>query len=707
MSDHPPEAEEEDLGDGFTIGDVWSILKMQRWVIFWFVLAALAIAVVVSASSTKQYTSTATVHISTIAAQEMEMGKSIDNPNLLWNRDTYVNTQIALLRTSLFRARILQRYEELGLNDGIGANAKGFSLIGGMTVKPKQGTELLDISYTTPDPDVSARFANLTAGVLRDDALERITESALGGRSWIASRLEEMESRITSSSREILAYQQANDMVEVEIGRSALGAQVSSLKGALGQVNTQRVQQETLVREQEALYRRGEFEVLAKQMGTPLTMALISEYARAVASHARIGAVFLEGMPEYQESQREIDRIEAEFRAEVQRQLDSERATLALLRAREADLLAAIDGGMEETLGVMSLREGYEMKRLELDSAKKNYERMMERMTELELQSKTQLNNVRIVEDAKPSGSHSSPNVGMNLLIGLVGGLALGIAAAFAREFMDDSVSSPMDVQTYLRVPLLTMVPKIKESVDESQRTLYTHTHPKSNLAEAIRAMRTLIDLNPVGQTPRRLLVTSSLSSEGKTSTAMRLAIAYANLGRKVVLIDADLRRPRVHKVFGHDRSQGIVTVVSGECSLDEAIRPTGVPNLSYVAAGPSTDRPNEVIGGTQLPGLLNELDQRFDLVVIDSPPSVILSDARLLSRFVDGVIVLVKQQTTSRKLAREAVRGLQQVGARVLGVVLNEVDFRKGGYEYGYYYGYGYRYDGSYHDDEAETAAK
>ncbi|MCB9675608.1 MAG: polysaccharide biosynthesis tyrosine autokinase [Alphaproteobacteria bacterium] len=680
---------------------------MQWKVVVGLTVIGVALAAVFTMLAPRYYDAKAVVHVSTIAVQEMEMGKTVTNTNLVWNRDLYVKTKIALIKSRSVRTKILKRYEELGLDDGITVEGKGVGLVGrSMDVKPRTGTELLDIVYTTEDPELSARLANITAQVLRDETLESTTDSALQAKTWLTDQINDLEVRIADYTRALLEYQRDNDMADVEDQTTTLGARMSSLKGAYGDANTDRVQYETMVRNHEEMLRKQRYTDLAKSMNTPMITTLTNRYAEALAEHARISAVFLEKMPERKKADQELALIEEELRAEVDRTLSAERAQLRLLREREQDLQSAISGGKVEQLDRLRRLEDYEKLRLDLESAKETFRRMKERMGELELQSKTQLNNIRIVEEARPPSAPSSPNVWMNLLLGLLGGLVLGTGAAVAREWFDDTITSPLDVSTYLRVPLLGTVPRLKtEIADEYERSLYTHLNPRSNAAEAIRNLRTVIELNPSGESPHRLLVTSAVAAEGKTSTALRLAIAYANLNRRVLLIDSDLRRPRIHKVFGGEHEPGFSWLITGEADYDEVIRPTPIPNLSYVAAGRRADRPAEILSSLELPGILDELDRRFDLVIIDSPPSGIVADARILSRHADAVLMMVKEHATSRVLVREAIRGLEQVGAAVMGVVLNEVDFTR--QKYGYYYGYGYKYEGYFSEDDKDAAAK
>ncbi len=698
---------EEEPASGFQLRDVWAIIQMQRGIVLLGLLVCVITSMVYAVTATRHYEARSVVHISTIANLEMEMGKSVENANLVWNRDLYIRTMISLVQSRSFRHRIIERYLELYPDDELlGSESKGVSLLARATdIKPRKGTELLDILVTTTNPELSARLANLTAQVLREDRLEQFTQAAEGAKGWLEGQLEVYEKRIAEASAELLQYQRDNNMIDVEDDQTTLDAQVSSLNAAYAKANAERVEQETLVRSYERLIERGKYDELAKSMQSPVIGMLLSQYVNARQNAVELAQVYGPKWPARRYAEQEMERIEQQLREEVLRALSTEKALLEVLTAKEENLEAAIGGSKRDKLEVLSHYEGYEKKLLDLDTARSLYGRMKERRGELELQSKTQLNNVRIIETARPPAAAASPNVMMTLVGGLVGGLILGVGGAFAREWLDDTITSPLDVSTYLRVPLLGMIPKIPEDIDDEQnRTLFTHLNPRSNVAEAARALRTVVELNPTGRCPRRLLVTSALSSEGKTSTAMRLGIAFANAHKRVAIIDCDFRRPRIHKVFKDERTPGFSDALMGTAQVQEILRPTGVPNLTYIAAGSSSDEANEAIAGASLPGVLDQIEAIFDLIIIDSPPSLLISDARLLSRHVDGVIVMARERATSRSLVREGITGIQQVGGHIYGVVINEIDVQRSGG--GYHYGYGYQYKYQYYDDD-RTAAK
>jgi capsular exopolysaccharide synthesis family protein len=501
-------------------------------------------------------------------------------------------------------------------------------------------------------------------------------------------------------------YQKLNDMADAEEEVTGLQAMMRSLSDAWAAANTEYIEYESMVRRHEKLLAAGSYEELAKDINSPLIVSLTQQYAQAVTEQAGQAAVYGEKMPQRRVVDDKLATIDSELRAEVENAISAEKARLKLIGDRVADLREEIEKGKSELLTFQARQVDYDKRSLELERAKELYGRMGERMDELDLQAKTQLNNVRIVEDARPASRPSSPKLLLNLAVGLVLGSVGGLAIGLLREYVDDTISSPLEVSTFLRVPFIGMIPKIDAIDDERELALMSHLNPRSSVAEAARGIRTVLELNPSGRAPQRMLITSAVSSEGKTATTVRIGVAFAHLGRRVLLVDGDLRRPRIHKIFGVSREPGLTGVLVDGVDKAEAVLHTEVAGLDILPSGRGGERPNELLASAPMPRLLEELDELYDVIIVDSPPSVLLSDARILSRYVDGVVVLVREHTTSRVLIREAIQGLEQVGGKVLGVVVNAVDFGKHRTSYKYYYGYGYRYD-RYDDADKDAAAK
>jgi succinoglycan biosynthesis transport protein ExoP len=707
----------ESSSAGFQIRDVVAILQMQWRVVAGCTIAALLLALVHGLLATRMYRSTAVLHLSTTAGQELKSDRVVDVDQYnRWNRQMFVQTQLEVMRSRSMMEAVLERYAELGYTD-LPTDLAGVRALQTMLeVTPRQGTELLDLSITSENSEKSAILANLVAEVYREQNLEGLRDSAREAKEWLGEQITEYRTRIDESTQRMVEYQGANDLADVEEPTSSLSARMDSLNQALAELNTERVLLETTVWQHEKMLAEGKYEELAKALNTTLVSALTSHYADAVTNFAQISARYGPQVNEYKQSRAELDSIESELKAEVERSIAAERKQLTLVRSKEHNLKQEITGGKGQMLDSQGKEEQYGKLKVDLERAKEFYVRLNQRNDELDLQSRTQLNNVRIIDPARANSRPVEPNVPLNVAAAIMAGFIGGIGLGLVREYVDDTISSPLEVQTFLRVPFLGMIPKMTEETKGStDLALYTHSNPRSNIAEALRAVRTVIELDPRGEPPRRLMVTSGASAEGKTTTIVWLGIAFANLGKKVLMIDGDLRRPRIHKIFGVDKDLGLASVLRGT-PIQEAVRSTPVENLFFLPSGKGGERPNELLASAAMPALLDQLDELYDFVLIDSPPTVLLSDARILSRYVDGVVVLVREHTTSRMLVREAVTGLEQIGARVLGVIVNAVDLSqrrtsyKYHYGYGYGYGYGYRYDRYYDsppEEEEERAAK
>lgn len=676
------------------------MLQMQRNVILAFAAVVVFVALIFNLRSPKMYRSTAVIQISSSTGQELRVDEVVQKD---WSEQyTFLTTQLDLMESRELRDEVIRRYETLGYGDLTLAEGAGDRLAGMLKAVPRKDSEIVDVSIVDTDPVRAARLVNLVTEVYRGQNLEGRRDAARDARVWLEQQLAEYAVRISEGSSALIKYQTEHDLADAEEVVTRLSALMESLNLSYGEVNTERVLLQTTVGVHERLLAQGAYESLAKDMNSPLMITLTAELSASTTENARISARYLESMPERKYSEAKLKSIESELRSEIERTLATEHAKLDILQSKEASLKAEIDDAKAQLIARQALSEEYERLKLELDRSKEFYSTLSQRNGELELAARTQLNNVRVIDEARPEMSPVSPNIPRNMLVALVAGLVLGCGVGFLREYIDDTISSPLDVATYLRVPLVGMVPRYTDVTDDRSRALYTMQHPSSAAAESVRTMRTVLELNPNGKPLRRLLITSSLSSEGKTTTAVSLAVSFANLGRKVIIVDADLRRPRLHHIFDVARKVGLSSLLQGTAQIDSAIVPTGIVGFDVLPAGPGSERSNELLASTSMVELLDELDRRYDIVVVDTPPSGMLSDAAILSKMVDGVLVVVREQTVSRTLVREVVHRLQQVGAPVLGVIVNAVDMTGRASKYKYYYGYRYQY----YDEESKPRA-
>jgi capsular exopolysaccharide synthesis family protein len=329
-------------------------------------------------------------------------------------------------------------------------------------------------------------------------------------------------------------------------------------------------------------------------------------------------------------------------------------------------------------------------------------------MRETDLTKDVKNDNVRIVDKAEVPGAPFYPRTRNNVALSALAGLLLGLALAFLLNYIDSSVKTQDDVERVLGLTFLGIIPTAatakprKDALSERDRDLYMFEHQRSQLAECARSIRTNITFMGADKPIKRMLIVSAKPEEGKTSTAVTLATTMALSGHKTLLVDTDMRRPRLHRVFGVGSEIGMSSYLLGERPLSDVLKRTVVPGLDVLPCGPLPPAPAELLHTAAFAALVKELSDRYDRVIFDSPPIVAVTDAPVLSALVDGVVFVVKAGATSRDLVKQAIAQMRGANAPVLGAILNDVDLQNRAY--GYYYAY-YRQYGSYAEDEIKPS--
>ncbi len=509
-----------------------------------------------------------------------------------------------------------------------------------------------------------------------------------------------------------------------------LRGEMSTLSSALTSVRTKR--EEIRARRQELLKVTPEdpmnvpaTELMASGMLQNLRNSFVTA-EQQIEALAGLGRG--ENHPEVKTAIARRESTRAAFFQEIQNIRGAVDRDLAELDDQAAGLKKLFDEAESRAFDVNLLEIEYNRLARARDNNEKLYSLVMEKSKESDLTRTLVFNNLRIMERPLQPRSPVSPNVPLNMAGGLVAGLVLGLVAAIGREQLDRSVKTPHQLEQVLGLSFLGLLPAFGDTesvkpkyasrrrrstaadVGAGNPELVVHDHPSSGIAEAARAIRTNILFMSPDRPYRTLLVTSAGPAEGKTTVACCIAITMAQAGRRTVLLDCDMRRPRLHKVFGCPKDTGITTALISEPSIENLAVPTLVPNLSVITTGPLPPNPAEIFHSEAFAQLLAKLRDRYECVVIDSPPVVPVTDAAILSAAVDGTILIVRAFHTTKDLARRAARALRDVGGHVVGTVLNAVDLDR--HEYGYKYYYYYKSEGyapeveSENDDQPPAAA-
>lgn len=695
------------------VWDVWPILRKRVGVLLLFFATVVLTTLVFGLMMPKQYQATVVVHLLPSTGQEVKMSEV-----MTWESKGYFEvtqfyrTQVQIMTSRSIREDVVARYEALAREDGFNETGNAADRLRGMmTVTPVEQSQLINLSVADTDPERAAILANLLAEAYRDRNLGVRHEAARAAKIWLEGKLVEYRKAIEESNLSLLNFKAERHIVDVEEQINSLTSRMSSISRTHAEVQTSRVVAETRVESYDRLLAERRYVELSQVLDNALLRSLGSDYVRAQQDDNELAARYLPDHPERARVIARLKTIESSIESEVKKVVGAERAQYQGLSASEQRLQQELDAIHQELLEFQKAKAEYSELKYEFERNQMFYEKLSERLAEVDLASRTQLNNVYLVDPAIPPKIHFKPNIFVSVIVASFVGLVGGVAFALLREYVDDTITSPADVATYLKVPFIGIVPRLPPGLSPRQADLFTHEEPRSSVAEAIRGVRAMLELNPDGAPPTRILVTSSVAREGKTSTASRIAVSYAQMGRRVVIFDADLRKPRLHKVFGMRNDVGVTNFLLGTASLDDCVVDTQVPNLTAIFSGPIPTHPVELLSSDAVQRFFRELEQRFDIIIVDTPPSVALSDAVTLSRHVDGVIVVVRDNEVSRKVVRRTVQVFQQVQARILGVILNNVDIHRAGANYRYYYAYRdyyYNYTPSAErgDDKGEGAA-
>ena len=377
----------------------------------------------------------------------------------------------------------------------------------------------------------------------------------------------------------------------------------------------------------------------------------------------------------------QISRETSGVRASVKAEYDAAASQEGMLKAQIAQL-------RNEALSVDSRSIQYNILKREADTNRQLYDSLLQRYKEIGVAGDVRANNISIIDRAQGAG-RIKPSLRRNLMIGLLAGLLLGVLLAFVLEFLDDTLKTPEDIEQKLKLAVLGVIPKLgpKESM------ALAAADPQSAFSEAYRSVRTALQFATDHGVPRTLLVTSSGPGEGKSTTAHTLARNYTQLGKRVLLIEADLRNPSLKRSMRLDASDlGLSNLLAGACTLSEATLDTDDPRLKVILAGPLPPNPAELLSGSKLVSALTVATETYDQVILDGPPTLGLADALILANAVDGTMLVVTSGKTKISTAQASVKRLASARARIVGALLAKYDARTAGYGYRYesYYGYG-----------------
>ena len=557
----------------------------------------------------------------------------------------------------------------------------------GLTIEPVRNSRLVRVHFDSPDPAFSQRAANALAEAYIASNLERRFDSSAYAKTYLEDRLQELRLKLEDSERELVAFAQKEQIVGSGDSNGNLSEQdLGSLNAALSQARQDRIKAEARWRQAQAS--RGT--VLLGEIGeASIIKGLQETRGKLMADYQDKLRLYKPGFPLMQQLKGQIDEVERQIAAEVGNIKAAIQAEFLAAQEQERLLSEQMSLVKNDVLDLQSRSIQYNILKREVDTNRELYDGLLQRYKEIGVAAGVSNNNISVVDLAQ-NGYKFKPSLTRNLALGLLAGLMLGVLLALAFEYLDDTLKAPEDVEKQLGLSVLGVIPLLKAPMTPAKAL----EDPRSAFAESYRSVRTALQFATDTGVPRSLLITSSTPSEGKSTTALTLARNFAQLGKRVLIIDADLRNPSLHRTLGVDNSAGLSNYLAGAVKATEVIHATDTPGLMYMSTGPLPPNPAELLMGPKMLSLISIAREKFDQLIIDGPPVMGLADAPILGNLANGTLLVVEAGETRITVARNALKRLLAARAHVVGGLLTKFSSKHAGYGYGYgaynYYSYG-----------------
>jgi capsular exopolysaccharide synthesis family protein len=687
---------------GFELGDVLRVLSERRKIILSAAALGLILGIVATLLMTPLFRASALLELNSEGSQVVA-GAGAGKNSAVQQRvssQELLGTQIGLLRSEALARRVVQ---DLNLaSDPMFGGDQGNRqqrteratavLRSGTAVEQVKGSMLIQVSYVSTDGGVAAKVANgLSEGFIAS-SLERKFESSSYARTFLADQLDRTKTALEDSERKLNAYAIESGLFRtpgivvdgrVTEGVTLAASDLAQLNQALNEARVRRITAEQN-------YRNSGVDFAAEQAGGIAVQ--MQQRADLKAQYDEKSKLFKPEYPQMRELKARIDSLEVSINTEKSRTSGTKRAELRgefeSARSAEAQLQAKLSSIKGEVQSERSRSIQYTILQRESDTNRELYEALLQKYKEVGVAGGVGQSNISFVDRAQTPRGAFSPSMPVNAMAGLLLGLAAGIGLAFALHLLFDSIADPSDVRQKLHLPVLGVIP-----LDTDDRTLMEAlADRKSDVSEAYYSVRTALKFSRPEGAPRTLLVTSTKPGEGKSTSAYAIASSMARLGSKVLLIDADLRKPTF--VSSREDGYGLAHLLGSDEPVGPYVETTQVENLSLLPVGRFVGSPAELLSSNRLPIIIGESQERFDMVVIDGPPVLGLTDAPLLGSAAEATALVVESRASRTGDVTEMVRRLSEAGTRLVGVILTKVAPKSGNYGY-QYYSYNYGTDG------------
>lgn len=725
-------------GDGYLVVDerdevsfrhYLDFFVRRRWTIAAAVLFCTTTALVYSLAATPTYRSRTVLQIQPNGPNIVEFGNLQQSVNQVQAYKDFFQTQYSVLSSRALAGRTIDALdlaEDPSFNPALrekGMLSRAKAWVGGLfpsddeevapelkaererkrlvdrllkkvVVKPKEDSYLVELAYIAENPNLAERIVSTMARQYVELTMDQSIGSAATAKEFIEQQLGVTKARLEESEIALQEFARGKDIYAIEEEEKVLRDRLDDLSKRLTEAEAERIRLEAVQKQLAGPLRSS----LPGIIDNPLLKTLKDQHSEAQAELARLRETFSDEYPDVRRMVGKVASLAAQIKATEGGLVDSIHASYETAAQRETDLRKTLEQHQGQIAEFESKSVTFNIMKRDIDTNRQLYENLLSRYKEVEVVGAMRASNITVLDAAEVPLRPYRPILMVNLAIAFLLGIFGGVGVAISQEYLDDTVKTPDDVEKAARLPTLATVPVFTVPEDPAAAAAHSPDRqvaemPTSPGAEAVRTLRASLLLAASGGLPRRLLVTSSCPGEGKTCITTNLALAFAQMGKRVLLVDCDLRKPRVHAAIGIDNGVGTSSFLTGNAPLDKIVRKTSQPNLDVITAGPVAPNPVDLLGSPILAELLDELEKRYELVLLDAPPTLGFADVPTLANRAGGACLVVAQAgSTPRHVLRHASEFLLRMQSKVLGVVLNKVNSRGSNYSYyGSYYGYGY----------------